>query len=315
MREIQQFFERMIQNMEQVLVGKRTVIEDTLTCFLAGGHLLLEDVPGVGKTMLARSLAVTSGLAFKRIQCTPDLLPKDVTGISVYHQDSGTFEFRPGPVFAQVVLVDEINRATPRTQSGLLECMAEGQVTVDGETRRLPAPFFVIATQNPVEFDGTFPLPEAQLDRFMMKVSIGYPTAGEELKILHEVRDVHPIERLTGVGAAGEILRLRTQARSVYLDPEVARYLVEIVTRTRGHADLTLGVSPRGSIDLSHAAQARALLQGRDYVIPEDIKGLAIPVLSHRMLVRSESRLRGRNALTVLKEILEQVAVPVVRRG
>lgn len=315
MREVQQICETMMNNMEQVMVGKRNVIEDTLTCFLAGGHLLLEDVPGVGKTMLARSLAVTSGAVFKRIQCTPDLLPKDVTGISVYHQNSGTFEFRPGPIFAQIVLVDEINRATPRTQSGLLECMAEGQVTADGETRRLPAPFFVIATQNPVEFDGTFPLPEAQLDRFMMKLSVGYPGVDEELKILDEVREVHPIERLTSVVTPEELLALRAQVRKVYVDPEVARYLVEIVSRTRGHADLMLGVSPRGSIDLYHAAQVRALLQGRDYVIPEDVKGLAIPVLSHRMMVRSESRLRGRSAVAVLKEILEQVAVPVVRRG
>lgn len=315
MKEVQQIVAKMIQNMEQVMVGKRTVIEDVLTCFLAGGHLLLEDVPGVGKTMLARSLAVTSGATFKRIQCTPDLLPKDVTGISVYHQNSGTFEFRPGPIFAQVVLVDEINRATPRTQSGLLECMAERQVTVDGDTRRLPVPFFVMATQNPVEFDGTFPLPEAQLDRFMMKLSVGYPTIDEEIKILDEVREVHPIERLTSVVTPEEILTLQTEMRKVYVDSDVARYLVDLVTQTRGHADLLLGVSPRGSIDLYHAAQARALLQGRDYVIPEDVKGLAATVLCHRMVIRSESRLRGRNALAVLREILEQIAVPVVRRG
>lgn len=315
MKEFQQVCGKMVENMEQVVVGKRRVIEDTLTCLLAGGHLLLEDVPGVGKTMLARSLAVTSGATFKRIQCTPDLLPKDVTGISIYLQATGGFEFKPGPIFAQVVLVDEINRATPRTQSGLLECMAEGQVTIDGETRRLPAPFFVMATQNPVEFDGTFPLPEAQLDRFMMKLSVGYPNAEEELRILDEMRETHPIERLAAVVTPEEIKRLRAEVRKVHVDPEVGKYLVEIVTRTRSHADLLLGVSPRGSIDLYHSAQARAALQGREYVIPEDVKALAVPVLSHRLIVRSESRLRGRNAVAILQEIVEQVAVPVVREG
>lgn len=315
MNEFQQICERIITNMEQVMVGKRRVIEDTLTCFLAGGHLLLEDVPGVGKTMLARSLALSSGAGFKRIQCTPDLLPKDVTGVSVYLQSTGGFEFRPGPIFSQVVLVDEINRATPRTQSGLLECMAEGQVTVDGETRRLPQPFFVLATQNPVEFDGTFPLPEAQLDRFMMKLSVGYPSLEEEVKILDQVKEVHPVDSLEKAVTPKEILHVKAQVRKVYVAPQVSRYLVEIVTKTRDHADLLLGVSPRGSIDLYHSAQAAALLRGRDYVIPEDIKGLAVQVLSHRVIVRSESRLRGRTARTVLEELLGQVLVPVVQEG
>lgn len=315
MKEFRQRCETIMENMGKVMIGKRSVVEDTLTCFLAGGHLLLEDVPGVGKTMLARSLAVSSGADFKRIQCTPDLLPKDVTGVSVYQQKTGEFEFRSGPIFAQVVLVDEINRATPRTQSGMLECMAEGQVTIDGETRRLPQPFFVLATQNPVEFDGTFPLPEAQLDRFMMRLSVGYPTPEEEWRILAEVKEVHPIEHLQPVLTPEEILTLRAQVRKVYVNPEVGRYLVDVVTKTRSHADLLLGASPRGSIDLFRSAQARALLHGRDYVIPEDVKALAPVVLSHRLIVRSESRLRGRNAALICMEILDQVSVPVVREG
>ena len=315
MKEYQQIFAKIIANMEHVMVGKRKVIEDTLVCFLAGGHLLLEDVPGVGKTMLARSLAVSSGATFKRIQCTPDLLPKDVTGVSVYQQSTGTFEFRPGPIFAQVVLVDEINRATPRTQSGLLECMAESQATVDGETRQLPQPFFVMATQNPVEFDGTFPLPEAQLDRFMMKLSVGYPAPEEEVQILEQVKESHPVQRLEKAVTPEIILDLRAQTRKVYVAPEVSKYIVEIVTKTRDHSDLVLGVSPRGSIDLYHSARALALLRGRDYVIPEDVKELVIPVLSHRIIVRPESRLRGRSGVRILEEILGQVVVPVVQEG
>ncbi len=315
MKEYQQICDKIITNIEQVIVGKRMVIENTLICFIAGGHLLLEDVPGVGKTILARSLAVSSGSDFRRIQCTPDLLPKDVTGFSIYDQKTGDFRFRPGPVFSQVILVDEINRATPRTQSGLLECMAEGQATIDGVTRRLPTPFFVLATQNPIEFDGTFPLPEAQLDRFMMKLSIGYPTPTDEVEILNQVKTEHPIQTLESVINPAEILKLSQLARQVFVDPEVSKYLVEIVTRTRDHSDLVLGVSPRGSIDLYHCAQARALLLGRDYVIPEDIKELAPIILSHRIKMRSESRLRGRSGTNLIKDILEQVEVPVVREG
>lgn len=315
MEQFKQKCNEIKDNIEQVMVGKGEVVEEVLTCFLAGGHLLLEDVPGVGKTMLARSLAVSSGASFKRIQCTPDLLPKDVTGVTVYHQKDETFRFAPGPIFSQVVLVDEINRATPRTQSGLLECMAEGQVTVDGNSQELPSPFFVMATQNPVEFDGTFPLPEAQLDRFMMKVSVGYPNPEEEMKILDKVKEVHPIHNLGSVVTPEEIEDLKSKVRQVHVESKVSKYIVDIVAKTREHADLLLGVSPRGSIDLYHTSQARAALKGRDYVIPEDVKSLAPSVLSHRIIVRSESRLRGRKAENLIEEIITQVPVPVIQEG
>ncbi|WP_027340373.1 AAA family ATPase [Halonatronum saccharophilum] len=315
MKEFKEQCNQIINNMENVMVGKREVIEDLLTCFLAGGHLLLEDVPGVGKTMLARSLAHSSGAKFKRIQCTPDLLPKDVTGVTVYHQDKGEFEFSPGPIFSQVVVVDEINRATPRTQSGLLECMAEGQVTVDGESRKLPRPFFVIATQNPVDFDGTFPLPEAQLDRFMMKVSVGYPGEGQEVKILHKVRKTHPIEDLGSVVTPEDLKEMKGQVRDVHVEEKVAQYIVDIVAKTRNHSDLKLGVSPRGSIDLYHSTQAKAALKGRDFVIPDDVKELAPSILSHRIILHSASRLRGQKAEGIIKDILQKIPVPIVQEG
>ncbi len=315
MAQFQQTCTKILDNIEQVMVGKREVLEETLICFLAGGHLLLEDVPGVGKTMLARSLAISSGADFQRVQCTPDLLPKDITGVSVYRQDTETFEFSPGPIFSQVLLVDEINRATPKTQSGLLESMAENQVTIEGETKELPSPFFVIATQNPVEYDGTFPLPEAQLDRFMMKTSMGYPETEEEVEILEQVKKKHPIYSLDSVSTPEEIEELKEEVRNVHVEEEVAEYMVEIVARTRSHSDILLGASPRGSIDLYHTAQARALLKGRDFVIPEDVKTLAPSVLSHRLIVRSESQLRGQEATKLVKGILQKVSVPTVQEG
>ena len=315
MAQFQQTCTKILDNIEQVMVGKREVLEETLICFLAGGHLLLEDVPGVGKTMLARSLAISSGADFQRVQCTPDLLPKDITGVSVYRQDTETFEFSPGPIFSQVLLVDEINRATPKTQSGLLESMAENQVTIEGETKELPSPFFVIATQNPVEYDGTFPLPEAQLDRFMMKTSMGYPETEEEVEILEQVKKKHPIYSLDSVSTPEEIEELKEEVRNVHVEEVVAEYMVEIVARTRSHSDILLGASPRGSIDLYHTAQARALLKGRDFVIPEDVKTLAPSVLSHRLIVRSESQLRGQEATKLVKGILQKVSVPTVQEG
>lgn len=315
MEEFQQTCTKILDNIEEVMVGKREVLEETLICFLAGGHLLLEDVPGVGKTMLARSLAISSGADFQRVQCTPDLLPKDITGVSVYRQDTETFEFSPGPIFSQVLLVDEINRATPKTQSGLLESMAENQVTIEGETKELPSPFFVIATQNPVEYDGTFPLPEAQLDRFMMKTSMGYPETEEEIEILEEVKKKHPIYSLKSVSNPEEIEELKEKVREVHVEEEVAEYMVKIVAQTRNHSDILLGASPRGSIDLYHTAQARALLKGRDFVIPKDVKTLAPSVLSHRLIVRSESQLRGQEATKLVKGILQKVSVPTVQEG
>ena len=305
--------EEILDNMEEVMVGKREVLEEALTCFLAGGHLLLEDVPGVGKTMLARSLAVSSGAKFRRVQCTPDLLPKDITGITVYHQETEEFEFSPGPIFSQVLLVDEVNRATPKTQSGLLESMAEGQVTIDGETKILPEPFFVIATQNPVEFDGTFPLPKAQLDRFMMKTSMGYPGQDDEVQILEQVKQEHPIKSLQSVTTPEKIEELKKKVRQVHVAEKVANYLVKIVSKTRNHPDIVLGASPRGSIDLYHTAQARALLKGREFVTPDDVKSLAKSVLSHRLVVKSESQLRGTEAENLIDKILKKVSVPVLQ--
>ncbi|MBM7557370.1 AAA family ATPase [Halanaerobacter jeridensis] len=313
MSDFDKICEEILDNMEEVMVGKREVLEEALICFLAGGHLLLEDVPGVGKTMLARSLAVSSGAEFSRVQCTPDLLPKDMTGITVYHQETEEFEFSPGPIFSQVLLVDEINRATPKTQSGLLESMAEGQVSIDGATKILPQPFFVIATQNPVEFDGTFPLPKAQLDRFMMKTSMGYPGQEDEVQILKQVKKKHPIKSLESVTTPEKIEELKKEVRQVHVADKVAEYLVKIVAKTREHPDIVLGASPRGSIDLYHTAQAKALLEGRNFVTPQDVKSLAPSVLSHRLVVKSESQLRGTEAVNLIAKILKKVSVPVLQ--
>jgi MoxR-like ATPase len=305
MSEVQKFGERVIQNVEQVIIGKRAAIELAVVALLCEGHVLLEDVPGSGKTMLARSLAVSLGSGFKRIQCTPDLLPNDVTGVSVFNQKSGEFEFRPGPIFVNIMLADEINRATPRTQSALLEAMQEQQVTVDGVTRELPRPFLLLATQNPIEYEGTFPLPEAQLDRFLMRLSLGYPTPQDERQILINLRREHPITRLEKVVDGADLLTLQRLVWDVHVDGTLQQYIVDLAAGTRSHPDLTLGVSPRGSLALFKASQALAAMRGRDHVIPDDIKYLAPVTLPHRLIVKPEAELRGRSADSILSDVIQ----------
>jgi MoxR-like ATPase len=299
-----------INEVEQVVFGKTEVIRLALSAMLGGGHVLLEDVPGVAKTILVRALAVTSGCSFNRIQCTPDLLPSDVSGVSIFNQKTQEFEFRPGPIFAQIIVADEINRATPRTQSALLEAMGEGQVTVDGTTRILEKPFLVFATQNPVEHEGTFPLPEAQLDRFMMKLSVGYPNIMSEMEILEKTRLSHPIEATKPVTDPETICQMQATVREIFVHKSVREYLIRIVTRTRDSTHLSLGASPRASIALFRASQAYAAVLGRGYVIPDDIKKLAWPVLQHRLVLNPESRLRRVTQEGVLRDILKEVAVP-----
>ncbi|MGI5917506.1 MAG: AAA family ATPase [Anaerolineae bacterium] len=304
--EIAGYARAVIENVERVIVGKREAIELLVVALLCEGHVLIEDVPGVGKTMLARSVAASLGLFFKRLQCTPDLLPNDVTGVSVYNQKTGEFEFRPGPVFVNILLADEVNRATPRTQSALLESMGEYQITVDGVTRPLPRPFLVLATQNPIEYEGTFPLPEAQLDRFFMRIHLGYPTAGEEEQILLNLRRRHPIESIGQVMEGERLLDLQPLVWDVTVDETVRAYIVRLVHATRSHHDLALGASPRGSLALYKASQALAAVRGRDYVLPDDVKYLAPYVLGHRLIVRSESALRGRDITAVLQSLLDE---------
>jgi len=307
MNPIQTFAEQVTTNVEKVIVGKRSAIEMALVALLCDGHVLIEDVPGVGKTMLARAVAASLGLSFKRLQCTPDLLPNDITGVSVLNQKTGEFEFRPGPAFAHVLLADEINRATPRTQSALLEAMGERQVTVDGVTYPLARPFIVLATQNPIEYEGTFPLPEAQLDRFLMRLSVGYPDAAEESRILRRLQREHPIESLGQVVEGAILPDLARQAWEVHVDDTVEGYIVRLVQATREHPDLALGASPRGSLALFKTAQALAALQGRDYVLPDDVKRMAPLTLTHRLLLKPESALRGRTPAQIVQEILEKV--------
>ena len=309
--EVAAVAQKIVANMEKVIIGKRHQITLALVAYLCEGHILLEDVPGVAKTMLARALAKSVGCAFKRIQCTPDLLPTDVTGVSVFNQKTAEFEFRPGPLFAQTVLADEINRATPRTQSALLEAMAERRVSVDGKTYTLAAPFLVIATQNPVDHEGTFPLPEAQLDRFLIRLALGYPSMDEEANMLQRLQRGHPIEEIGTVVAAEQLVACQEATREVHVDDKVRRYVLEIVHATREHGDVSLGGSPRASIALFRTAQALAAVQGRNYVLPDDVKRMVLPVLGHRLILRPESRIRKVTPASVLNDILSDVSAPV----
>jgi MoxR-like ATPase len=303
---------KVIANVERAIVGKRPQIILSLVSWFCEGHVLLEDVPGVAKTMLARALAASVGCVFKRIQCTPDLLPTDVTGASVFNPKTVEFEFRPGPIFAQVLLADEINRTTPRTQAALLEAMAETRVTVDGVTRKLAPPFLVIATQNPVDHEGTFPLPEAQLDRFLMRFSLGYPSFDEELKMLEMLQCEHPLDKLQPVVSADELIACQRAVREVFMDEKVRRYLMQIIHDTREHEDVALGASPRAAIAFFRASQAMAAIRGRNYVLPDDVKRVSGPVLTHRMILKPESRLRKVLASKVVEDIIADLAVPTV---
>jgi MoxR-like ATPase len=310
LNDIHQVAERVADNVEQVIIGKRRAVDLLLVALLCRGHVLLEDVPGVGKTVLAKSIARSIGCSFKRIQFTPDLLPSDVTGVSIFNQQTSQFEFRPGPVIAQIVLADEINRATPKTQSSLLESMEEHQITVDGATYPLPDPFIVLATQNPIEYEGTFPLPEAQLDRFLLRIHLGYPDKNQELQILESQRKQHPLENLTQVLSVERLLEMQQQIKDVYVDEAIKEYIVAITSATRHHDDVYLGASPRGSLALYRTAQAFAALQGRDYVTPDDVKALAEPVLGHRLIINPAARIRNIQANAVIDDVLSAVPVP-----
>jgi len=310
MADIQTIAERIISNIEKVIVGKRDSVELAVISLLCQGHLLIEDVPGVGKTMLARSLARSLGCSFSRIQFTPDMLPSDVTGVSIFNQVSRQFEFRPGPVMAQIVLSDEINRATPKTQASLLEAMEERQVTVDGVTHILPKPFMVLATQNPIEYEGTFQLPEAQLDRFLLRIRLGYPSLDHEIEVLERQQLQHPIDDLQQVVSLDELLDAQKAVKNVFVSVPVKRYMVELVRQTRQHSEVYLGASPRGSLTLFRTGQARAAVQGRDFVLPDDIKVLAKSALSHRVILGPAARLRDLNAEQILEEILNNQPVP-----
>jgi MoxR-like ATPase len=302
--------QRVIANVEKVIVGKGEAVAFSLIAVICHGHVLIEDVPGVGKTVLTKAIARSIGCSFKRIQFTPDLLPSDVTGTSIFNQKTSNFEFRPGPIIAQIVLADEINRATPKTQSALLEAMEESQITVDGVSYRLPEPFMVMATQNPIEYEGTFPLPEAQLDRFMMNISIGYPKAIDEMNILDSHQHHHPLEDLSQIMTAEELVLIQQQVRNIHVDPTVREYIVSIANATRNHANIYLGSSPRGSLSLFRASQALAAMHGRSYVIPDDVKLLARPTLAHRIIVTPAARVRSVTSTAILEEILQIVPVP-----
>ncbi len=308
--EVQSFADRIMDNLRLVIVGKEHALELTVIGLLCQGHILIEDVPGVGKTVLARSLARSLGVSFSRIQFTPDMLPSDVTGVSIFNQQTRAFEFREGPIMAQIVLADEINRATPKTQSALLEAMEERQVTVDGVTHVLPSPFMVLGTQNPIEYEGTFPLPEAQLDRFMLRIHLGYPALDDEVKILGDQQYRHPIETLKAMVTQEELQRMQEAVRRVYVSPAVKRYIVELTRATRENPDVYLGASPRGSLGLFRTGQARAAMQGRDYVLPDDIKALAEYVLAHRIVTNPAARLKNLTSAQIVKEILLNLSVP-----
>ncbi len=308
--EVQKYADRLIDNLRIVIVGKEQALELTIIGLLCQGHILIEDVPGVGKTVLARSLARSLGVTFSRIQFTPDMLPSDVTGVSIFNQQTRLFEFREGPIMAQIVLADEINRATPKTQSALLEAMEERQVTVDGVTHQLPSPFMVLGTQNPIEYEGTFPLPEAQLDRFMLRIHLGYPALDDEVKILGDQQFQHPIYSLKPVTTEEELQQMQEAVRKVYVSPAVKRYIVELTRSTRDNPDVYLGASPRGSLGLFRAGQVRAAIQGRDYVLPDDVKAVAEYVLAHRIVTNPAARLKNLTSAQIVKEILTNLPVP-----
>jgi MoxR-like ATPase len=308
---IQDFVARVKANVERVVVGKGEVVDLAIVALLCQGHVLIEDIPGIGKTVLAKSIARSLGCTFRRIQCTPDLLPSDITGTYIFNQRTSDFEFRPGPIISQVVLVDEVNRATPRTQSALLEAMQERQVTAEGETKSLPRPFLVLATQNPIELEGTFPLPEAQLDRFLLKIKMGYPSPEDDRLILSRFRQDDPLEELTPVVSADELLRMQVACWEIHVAADVEDYIIRLVHATREHASLQLGASPRAMMALYHASQALAALRGRAFVIPDDVKYLVNWVLVHRVIPKVESHLRGHTAEGILKEIVDSVPVPV----
>lgn len=308
-----QFAERVVNNVEKVIVGKHREVELTLLALLAKGHILIEDVPGVGKTVLTKAISRSLGCSFKRIQFTPDLLPTDVTGVSIYNQKVEEFEFRPGPIMAQIVLADEINRATPKTQSALLEAMEEKQVTVDGTTYPLPDPFIVLATQNPIEYEGTFPLPEAQLDRFLIRISLGYPSARDEVEILGRMQRASPLDSISQVVTPQELVAAQEAVREIYVDNLIKEYVVAVVEATRKHEDVYLGASPRGSLALYRSCQARALLEGRNYVIPDDVKALAEITLGHRLIMSPSARMKGINSSSIVEDILRQTPVPGAR--
>ncbi len=310
-QQIKDTAQKVKDNVERVIVGKSEVVELAIIALLCEGHILFEDVPGLGKTVLAKSLARSLGCSFRRIQCTPDLLPSDITGTYIFNQKTVDFEFRPGPVITQIVLADEINRATPRTQSALLEAMQERQVTAEGETRPLPRPFLVMATQNPIELEGTFPLPEAQLDRFLLKIQIGYPSIEDDRLILSRFRQSDPLEELEPVIDTAELLKIQQDYHDVYVSAEVEDYIIRLIHATREHSAVELGASPRAMLALYNACQALAAVRGRAFVIPDDVKYLLIPVLVHRLITKSESRLHGQKASETLKEIMDSVAVPV----
>ena len=308
---IRSFGSKVKENVEKVIVGKGDVVELVIVALLCEGHVLIEDIPGVGKTVLAKSIARSLGCTFHRIQCTPDLLPSDITGTYIFNQKTADFEFRPGPIMAQIVLTDEINRTTPRTQSALLEAMQERQVTAEGETKLLPRPFMVLATQNPIEQEGTFPLPEAQLDRFLIKIKIGYPSKEDDKMILSRFRRDDPLEELKPVVAAAELMRMQAACRDVHVSADVEDYIIRLVHATREHSSIQLGASPRAMLALYHTSQVMAALRGRPYVIPDDVKYLTTVTLSHRIIPKAESSLRGSSAEQALQEIIDKVPVPV----
>ena len=302
--------EKILDNVGKVILGKRRELELALIALLSDGHLLIEDVPGTGKTILAKAIAKSFGCNFQRIQFAPDILPSDITGTSIFNQKTGEFEFRPGPIFGQIILTDEINRASPKTQAALLECMEERQVTVEGTTRKMQSPFFIMATQNPIERDGTFPLPEAELDRFLMHLQLGYPLFHDEIAVMEKQQYVHPIEQLEQVATAEELLQLQEVTKTIYVDDLVKGYIVRVVEATRSSPDVFLGASPRGSLALFRTAQARALIIGRDFVTPDDVKALAVNTLSHRLIIKLAMRADGYKNEAIIRNVLDKVSVP-----